>query len=74
VNSRWENDGLSDHLALGVVGDVDGVTSRARRPADKVVVVRGCPAAVANVALVHFVGIRVGCVSGNHAETLRTED
>lgn len=53
-NLRGEDDGLTDHLALGVHGDWDGVGTRARSAADEGVVVGGGPAAMADVALGHL--------------------
>ena len=69
---RGENDGLTDHLALGVRGNSDCVTSRAGLGTNEGVLVGGCPASVANVALGHLVVLGVGSGSSQHAETLQT--
>lgn len=69
---RGENDGLTDHLALRVRGNSDCVTSRAGLGTNEGVLVGGCPAPVANVALGHLVVLGVGSGSSQHAETLQT--
>ena len=46
---RWEDDGLSDHLALGVHGDTDGVSTAAWCTSDKGILVGRGPAAMADI-------------------------
>lgn len=69
-NIRRENDGLADHLALGILGDIDGVGTGARRTANKVTLVCRGPAAMADVAGGNLLGVCVGCVTGEHTEAL----
>lgn len=67
---RRENDGLADHLALGILRDVDGVGTGARGTADEFTLVCRGPAAVADVAGGNLLGVGVGGVTGEHAEAL----
>lgn len=67
---RREDDGLSDHLARRVCGDVNSVTSSARGSADEVVVVGRGPTTMADVRLVDLVCLGVCGVAGNHTEAL----
>ena len=70
-NSRGENDGLADHLALGIRGDSNCVASRAGLGTNESVLVGRCPASVTDVAFGHLVILCVGSGSSQHAETLR---
>lgn len=48
VPACGEDDGLADHLALGVRGDIDSVAARARSSANEWSVAGRCPAPVAD--------------------------
>ena len=68
---RREDDSLTDKLALLVLGDIDGVSTRARSTANKGAL-GGCgPATMADVGLGDLGGIGVGGGASKHAETLR---
>lgn len=71
-DERREDDGLANHLAAGIGGDVDSVAARARRAAEELVLAGGRPAAVADAALVDAVGIAIGGIAREHAEALRS--
>ena len=73
VPAGREDDGLADHLALGVRGDLDRVGAGAGRAADKVVVVGRRPAPVADVALGHLALVGLARVACEHAEALNTK-
>lgn len=72
-NLRREDDGLTDHLASGALGDGNGVGAGARSSTDELVLVGGGPAPVADVALVDGAVLGVTGVTGNHAEALLIE-
>lgn len=52
--SRWEDDGLADHLAVGVRWNIDSVASAARSAAYKGVVVCRGPTSMADIAFADF--------------------
>lgn len=57
---RWEDDSLSNHLALGVHRNFYGVSASARRSTNKGVVVRRGPASVTDVSRRYLACISVG--------------
>jgi hypothetical protein len=71
VNLRREDDGLADHLALGVCGDIDSVGVVARSAADEIALVGAGPATMADAGFDDFVGVGVCGGTGKHTETLQ---
>ena len=72
VPAGGEDDGLTDHLALGVRGNGDSVSSGARRTTHEGTLVGRCPASMADVALGDFAVVGVGGGSSKHTETLQS--
>ena len=70
MNLRGENDGLTDHLALGVRWDIDGIGTGARSTTNEGGLVGGGPATMANISLADLGGISVGGGTSQHTETL----
>lgn len=68
---RWEDDSLSDHLALSVERNLHSISTSARCATNEVVIVRRGPASVTDVSRRYFAGISVGSCSSQHSETLR---
>jgi len=70
VPAGWEDDSLTDHFALRVHWNVNGVRSTARGTTNKGVLIRRSPASVADVRFGDSFWIGVTSVSGNHSESL----
>jgi len=69
-NLRGEDDGLTDHLASGALGDGNSVGAGAGSAADESVLVGGGPAPVADVAPADLAVLGVTGITSNHTETL----
>jgi hypothetical protein len=67
---RWEDDGLSDHLALGIGRNIDSVSASAGRATNECVLVGRSPASMANVTLSDLACIGVRGGTSQHTETL----
>jgi hypothetical protein len=70
VGLRWEDDCLSNHLALGVHRNFYGICASARRSTNEGVVVRRGPASVTDISRRYLACISVGGGSSQHSEAL----
>jgi hypothetical protein len=70
LNVRWEDDGLSDHLAVAGKWDTNGVTTGTWSTTDEWSIGLGCPTTMADISLGD---LRVNSVVGGtskHTEPL----
>jgi hypothetical protein len=65
---RGEDDGLADQLALGVLGDGNGVAAGAGSATDEGALGRRGPAAMADVGKLDLAVVGVGGLASKHAE------
>lgn len=71
MDLRWEDDGLADHLAAGVLGNIYSISSGARSSTDKGAFTRCCPTSMADVSLGDAASIGICGSSSKHTETLQ---